>query len=545
MTRPPALRLLLSLFLLAAAPFPAVGQETLTYSGSQTIALSILFDGGIAAFERKGGGAFSRISTEGGTRQGIEDLLGGKALIAGSMRPLTGEEKGKGLVETPIGVDRVAIWVNRENPVEGITSAQLKGIMGGKIRNWKELGGADQPVEVMLAPPGTRTVSQEMIQSIILGKEPMLSDPLWFPLPQDQIREVSRRPGGICLTSHGLAANLDPSTMGEVKHLALDGVPPDLEGAGGDRYTLSRTLYLVTRGEPAGVARGFIDFMVSPEGQAVVERNFTPVAGPPAPPAAQAAGPGDRLIFTGSQRLATAILFNGALTGFEKQSGLGFSSLDLAGGGPQSVLAVASGKATVAAVTVPLTPAEKQEGLAETLIGWDFVTVWANRKNPVSSLAGGQLKDLLTGKARNWKDLGGPDLAVVLVLAPKGTRTSARDVVGRVLLGKEPYREDFAPVPDPVDQIREVFRQEGALCLSGGAMEVSLEASLLQGVKVLPLDGVAPSAGAVASGKYPLKRPILLVTKGPPAGTVKRFVDYMLSPEGQAVVAKSFVPVTP
>jgi phosphate transport system substrate-binding protein len=68
-------------------------------------------------------------------------------------------------------------------------------------------------------------------------------------------------------------------------------------------------------------------------------------------------------------------------------------------------------------------------------------------------------------------------------------------------------------------------------------------APAVQGVRVLSLDGVAPGPDSIRTADYPLSRPMVLATRGVPAGPLKDFLDYVMSPEGQAIVARAFIPV--
>jgi phosphate transport system substrate-binding protein len=65
----------------------------------------------------------------------------------------------------------------------------------------------------------------------------------------------------------------------------------------------------------------------------------------------------------------------------------------------------------------------------------------------------------------------------------------------------------------------------------------------IPGVRALAVDGSAPTSGAVRRGAYPLKRPLILVTKDVPAGDIKKFFAFMLTSEAQAIIGRSFVPV--
>lgn len=133
---------------LAACPRRGLGRRRGPYIGSSTIGQSILQSAGARrAFEAKSGLKFAALEIP-GSGKGIEALLAGKANVAGASRPLKSEEKAKGLVGAVIGYDAVAVFVNVDNPVEKLTKAQLKGIFTGTIKNWKELGGKDAPIDV-------------------------------------------------------------------------------------------------------------------------------------------------------------------------------------------------------------------------------------------------------------------------------------------------------------------------------------------------------------------------------------------------------------
>src|SRR5664279_1806202 len=89
---------------------------------------------------------------------------------------------------------------------------------------------------------------------------------------------------------------------------------------------------------------------------------------------------------------------------------------------------------------------------------------------------------------------------------------------------------------DATDCIHEVAQDPGGITASSMSFAVP-------GVAALMVDGAAPTLASVQSGSYPLKRPLILVTKDIPRGAVKAFLDFMLTPEAQKIVGKKFVPV--
>jgi phosphate transport system substrate-binding protein len=268
----------LSLVLLPLAPaFGAAAVDELSYGGSNTIAMSILFDGALKALGEKTGVSFDRFDLKGGTSEGLRSLREGKVTVVGASRRLSSEEVKEGLVEFVIGGDCNALWVNRENPVAGLTGGQAAALLAGRISNWKEVGGGDVPVVLVLAPEGSYSNCQESVREILLKDSPLKKADILADLPQDRLAEVAGSRGGLSLLSDtGVSALLEPGIQAQVKPLAIDGAAPSKENLRAGKYPLERPLVLVTRGEPKGKVKLFIDFMLSPEGQRFVAKAVVP-----------------------------------------------------------------------------------------------------------------------------------------------------------------------------------------------------------------------------------------------------------------------------
>lgn len=101
----------------------------------------------------------------------------------------------------------------------------------------------------------------------------------------------------------------------------------------------------------------------------------------------------------------------------------------------------------------------------------------------------------------------------------------------------------FREVDQLADQMKEVARNEGAVCIASVGFLGSADPAVKAGVRSVGLDATEPTDGNIRSGAYLLSRPVLLATKGLPEGDVKAFVDFMLSRDGQAIVERSFVAV--
>lgn len=99
-----------------------------------------------------------------------------------------------------------------------------------------------------------------------------------------------------------------------------------------------------------------------------------------------------------------------------------------------------------------------------------------------------------------------------------------------------PYREDRIEVDRQLEAV-------AALVPKSYGTTAASPAFAQAGIKALAIDGFAPEPQHVQSGAYLLSRPLLLVSQAHPPGQVKQFIDFMLSPEGQEIVARKFVPV--
>ncbi|MEW5932271.1 MAG: phosphate ABC transporter substrate-binding protein [Bacillota bacterium] len=154
----------------------------------------------------------------------------------------------------------------------------------------------------------------------------------------------------------------------------------------------------------------------------------------------------------------------------------------------------------------------------------------------VDNLTQQQLIDIFTGKITNWKDVGGPDVKVVLVNRPKGSGTRAT-FKKFALRGAE---EAHGIEEDSSGAVRRIIKD------TPGAIGY-LALSYLDGsVKAISLDGVAPTKENIVTGKYPVWAYQHMYTKGQPSGVTKAFLDYMFSDEVQTglVTEMGYIPAT-
>ncbi len=191
----------------------------------------------------------------------------------------------------------------------------------------------------------------------------------------------------------------------------------------------------------------------------------------------------------------------------------------------------------------------KQKGVNpyEIKVGLDGLAVVVNPKNPVTKLTEKQLSDIFTGKATNWKDLGGQDLKIVVLSREvnSGTHVYFKE---HVLRGNDPNsKEEFATSALMLSSSQaiadEVAGNTGAIGYYGMGY-ISTKQKAIAVAKDEKSEFVPPAIKNVINNKYPISRPLFLYTNGEPQGLVKKFVDFCLSKEGQEIVLKTdFVPV--
>lgn len=261
---------------LVVMPGTSFAGNDLSYSGSSTIGMGILEAGAQKAYEEKTGKKFRLVEMP-GSGKGLQALLDGKVAMAGVSRGLKKEEKQQNLIGTEIGYDAIAIFVNASNPVQNLSKEQLKWIFTGRIRNWKEVGGNDGPIEPNTEIAGAKRATMLEFQEMIMDNAPYGADFRQIDFPRDQIIETAKNKNAICTVSRGLLVKLSAYMRTKVKVVTVNGAGPTESDILSRAYIISRPLLLVTRGKPKDDEKQFIEFMLSPEGQKKVKINFVQV----------------------------------------------------------------------------------------------------------------------------------------------------------------------------------------------------------------------------------------------------------------------------
>ncbi len=229
-----------------------------------------------------------RISvTGGGSGTGIAALINGTVGIANASRQIKAEEvekaESKGIqpVEHIIARDAIAVIVNPENPVSQLTLQQIADIYSGKITNWTQVGGEDRPIVRLSRETNSGTHVYFLETVLRLGEKDnrtlFSTDTLLLPSSEGIINEVRQNPNAIGYDGLGYVPK-DLKMIAIAKTAEGAYVLPSAETVNDKTYAIARDLYMYTSGEPTGVIKTYLDWIVSDEAQEIVtELGFVPI----------------------------------------------------------------------------------------------------------------------------------------------------------------------------------------------------------------------------------------------------------------------------
>ena len=176
--------------------------------------------------------------------------------------------------------------------------------------------------------------------------------------------------------------------------------------------------------------------------------------------------------------------------------------------------------------------ANESTGLSQYEIGKDGIAIIVNNNNAISGLTMDQVKGILSGNITNWKEVGGADAQINVVVREEGSGT--RDAVQEIVLGKLANGTKVAFVKSAIVQSSTEAVQQSVAQDSNAIGFISYAS--VNGTKALQVNNVAPSEATVLDGTYKIQRPFLFLVKGNATGAIKAFIDWVDGPEGQAII---------
>lgn len=230
-----------------------------------------------------------RISvTGGGSGTGIASLINGTVDIANASRQIKEEEIGEAQangvepVEHIVARDAIAVIVHPENPVSQLTLKQIADMYSGKINNWSEVGGEDRPIVRLSRETnsGTHVYFLETVLRLGNSEDKTLfsMDTLLLPSSEGIIAEVRQNPNAIGYDGLGyVPEDLKMIAIAEQEGGAY--VLPSIPTVNDKTYPIARDLYMYTDGEPTGIVKEYLDWILDSKAQEIVaELGFVPAA---------------------------------------------------------------------------------------------------------------------------------------------------------------------------------------------------------------------------------------------------------------------------
>ena len=181
--------------------------------------------------------------------------------------------------------------------------------------------------------------------------------------------------------------------------------------------------------------------------------------------------------------------------------------------------------------------------LSATPIAWDGIGVLVHLSNFTKEVTKQQVADIFSGKITMWSELGGPETKIFVIDRPRNQNIrdafeSQLGITGKITGGTKVIGPDEQVVKTvvgtlpPLSAVAYLSLSQGLSVVSGGVA-----------VRLLPIDKVEPEVPTVKDGRYPLRRPVLLLSKKGPHPLAEAFTQFVLSPAGQQLIAETYIPI--
>ena len=211
----------------------------------------------------------------GGSGTGIAALINGTVDLAQASRPMKDDEKasaekarGAQIVETPVALDSLAVFVHEGNPVKELTLQQLADIYTGKVKNWSEVGGGNAPI--ILYGRENSSGTYDYFKEHVLNKADFANAVQTLQGTAAIVNAVSRDANGIGYG--GIAYDKGVRALALKKDASTPAVAPSEATVADGTYPLSRKLYFYSLSNSPERVTKFVQWSLTPEAQALVAK---------------------------------------------------------------------------------------------------------------------------------------------------------------------------------------------------------------------------------------------------------------------------------
>jgi phosphate transport system substrate-binding protein len=227
--------------------------------------------------------------TGGGSGTGIASLINGTVDIANASRAMKDSEieeaqaNGFDPIEFVVAIDALAVIVHPDNPVSELTIQQLADMYTGRITNWQDVGGLDEPI-VLLSRETNSGTHVYFLEEVVREGDSDNTDifapqTLLMPSSVGITSELRRNPNAIGYDGLGYVDPVHEKIIAVAQTAVGPFVMPSVATASSGEYPLSRNLFMYTAGEPQGIIAAYLAWIMSPVGQEIVTRlGFVPLA---------------------------------------------------------------------------------------------------------------------------------------------------------------------------------------------------------------------------------------------------------------------------
>jgi len=208
----------------------------------------------------------------GGATKGIRNAAKGEIDIGGACRPIIeGHPEERTAYQIPVAWDALVVIVHPDNPVNTITSAQLKDIYLGKVTNWAQLGGPNVPLQLYVRRGKFSGVGRTLRELVFANYD---QD---FTGTAEVMKSSGPLEKAVEANLYGIAVTgISSAKRRKVKLLQLNGKEPSYDNIKNGAYVLYRPLYLVTKGHTADQrVKDFVTFALSNEGKEIIRKAGT------------------------------------------------------------------------------------------------------------------------------------------------------------------------------------------------------------------------------------------------------------------------------
>ncbi len=491
------------------------------------------------------------LNKHGGDRDVISALDNGKANLGFGCRALLNLPIEKKLKSQQVAWGVLAFLVNKQNVISNITIKQVKDILKGKIRNWKELGGANAPIHLYLRKPGVLSgVGYSLRKIVFKNLRVKLRDTKYIVANSDTIRKAISKDKLAFAVGDGTSA----AASGKVKILKVNGIEPSKRTMASKKYRALRPYFIYMPKNLSTEAKKFIAFSLSKSGQKIIAKSY-----------AASIGEGQRVFkllsesakfenfktdneinmgslikkyanqeltvyACGIDRVAFA---QETMKEFIRKYGVKIKT-NSSGGDPFILGKLQEKEADIAFICRAPFKEGKEKDLWSVQIAWGALAMIVNPKNQVSDLSTEQIKAIISGKIKNWKEVGGADSEIHLVLR-KSPKSGVGSSMRGILFKNKNYKLSsvYTLVKNSGEARRAVFNDELAI-----AVDDVTSSQRVKGIKILDIDGVTPTKRAIIENDYKFRRPFYACMRDKPSKLTKLFINFVLSQNGQKIISK-------